>query len=177
MRLLLREITPDPAEEHAALEKWITDRPWLQTIAIYSPLPGEVDLSKVLVTLPRLRWVYPRVLGDHLSFHTGENLIVGSFGILEPSEESAEVPLIEIDAFICPGLAFDERGGRLGRGRGFYDRLLANARPDSLKIGVCHDFQMVNDTFSEPHDIIMDQVFAIAHAQFGTSNRNSGMRV
>ncbi|RYD45106.1 MAG: 5-formyltetrahydrofolate cyclo-ligase, partial [Verrucomicrobiaceae bacterium] len=100
----------------------------------------------------------------HLTFHTGENLAEGSFGIMEPAEGSPEVAVEEIDAFLCPGLAFDRKGGRLGRGRGFYDRLLAKAREDAVKIGLCHGFQMVEDTFSEEHDVRMDEVFT------GTSN-------
>lgn len=159
MRRLLREETQDATEVNAALKKWITDHPALNTIAVYSPLPGEVDLSKTIASLPGVRWVYPRVSGEHLSFHTGENLTAGSFGILEPAEGAVEIPVREIDAFICPGLAFDRNGGRLGRGRGFYDRMLTQARPDSMKIGVCHDFQMVDNTFSELHDVFMDKVF------------------
>lgn len=158
IRRLLRENQPDVSTVNAALQNWIKDHPALQTIAVYSPLPGEVDLSQTISAFPTLRWVYPRVFGEHLSFHTGEDLTPGSFGILEPSESAVEVPVDEIDAFICPGLAFDKRGGRLGRGRGFYDRMLARSRPDSLKVGVCHDFQMVDDTFSEPHDFFMDAV-------------------
>lgn len=160
MRQLLRENTQESTTVNARLEKWIADHPSLITIAVYSPLPDEVDLSKTLADLPGLRWAYPRVFGDHLTFHTGDNLTVGSFGILEPAEGEEEIAVREIDAFICPGLAFDRKGGRLGRGRGFYDRLLAQARPDSLKIGVCYDFQVVDDTFSEPHDVFMDHLIS-----------------
>ena len=51
-------------------------------------------------------------------------------------------------------------GGRLGRGRGFYDRMLAKARPDALKLGICFEIQLVADTFPEPHDVRMDHVIA-----------------
>jgi 5-formyltetrahydrofolate cyclo-ligase len=146
------------------VESWLTARPGLRTVAVYSPLPGEVDLSPALIALPDRRWVYPRVTGHHLTFHSGENLTPGAFGILEPAPGSPEIPLGEIDAFLCPGLAFDWNGGRLGRGRGFYDRLLAQARPDALKIGIGFPEQLVADTFSEAHDIRMDEVLV------GTSN-------
>ncbi|GAA5116460.1 hypothetical protein GCM10023212_03100 [Luteolibacter yonseiensis] len=159
MRQLLRARAPSAPGVFTELREWLSVRPELQTIAVYSPLPGEVDLSATIAALPEVRWVYPRVAGEHLSFHMGGDLVPGSFGILEPAENAGEIPVLEIDAFLCPGLAFDKRGGRLGRGRGFYDRVLANARPDSLNIGVCHDFQMVDDTFSEPHDVFMDKVF------------------
>lgn len=158
MRLALHEQVTDPAPACAALETWLLARPTLRTVAIYSALPGEIDLSQILHHLPHISWVYPRIVGHHLTFHTGHDLRPGAFDLLEPSEESPEIPLSEIDAFICPGLAFDSGGHRLGRGRGFYDRLLAQARPDALKIGICFPFQIVPETFAELHDVKMDAV-------------------
>ncbi len=155
---MLRELDRSSAPACAALEKWLIAHPGLRIIAVYSPLPGEVDLSAVILSRPDLKWVYPKVSGHHLTFHSGDDHRPGAFGILEPHHESPEVPLQEIDAFICPGLAFDSNGGRLGRGRGFYDRLLAQARPDALKAGICFDFQLVQDTFPESHDVLMDEV-------------------
>jgi 5-formyltetrahydrofolate cyclo-ligase len=140
------------------LAKWLLARPALRTVAIYSALAGEVDLTALRHHHPQLNWVYPKVGGHHLTFHPGDRLQPGAHGILEPAEGSPEVPLDQIDAFFCPGLAFDKSGHRLGRGRGFYDRLLAQARPDALKIGVCFPFQIVPNTFPEPHDVIMDEV-------------------
>ena len=158
MRQAFRENPHDPTAVCVALDAWLAARPELRTIAVYSPLPGEVDPGKAVAGLPERRWVYPRVDGDHLTFHTGEDLAEGSFGIMEPAVGSPEVPVEEIDAFLCPGLAFDRNGGRLGRGRGVYDRMLARAREDAVKIGLCHDFQVVEDTFSEGHDVRMDEV-------------------
>jgi len=97
-------------------------------------------------------------------FHAVKNpdleLVPGAFGILEPSPTLPVVDLAKIDVFLCPGLAFDSHGGRLGRGRGYYDRLLARARPDAYKIGVCFPHQLVPETFTEPHDIHMDLVIS-----------------
>jgi 5-formyltetrahydrofolate cyclo-ligase len=142
--------------------RWLSERPALQTVAVFSALPGEPDLSELPARLSERRIVYPKVVGDHLTFHAVANprldLAPGAFGILEPVPSLAEVPAQEIDAFLCPGIAFDPRGGRLGRGRGFYDRLLAKARPHALKVGVCFPSQIVPDTFMEPHDIPMDAV-------------------
>ncbi len=162
MRRLLRGGGHDSAPACTALDAWLIGHPDLKTIAVYSPLPGEVDPAAALLRHPERRWVYPKVDGEHLTYHALENtdrcLQAGSFGILEPAAHLTEVPLREIDAFICPGLAFDKQGGRLGRGRGFYDRLLEKARPDALKVGLCFKEQMVPDTFSEPHDVRMDDV-------------------
>ena len=63
-----------------------------------------------------------------------------------------------IDVFLCPGLAFDLRGGRLGRGRGFYDRALALTGPGAYRIGICFSWQIVEDVHCEPHDVPMDEV-------------------
>lgn len=155
---MIRDSEHDSAAACEALKKWLATHSSLRTIAVYSPLPGEVDFSSALTRHPGIKWVFPRIQGHHLTFHPGGDLIPGPFGIHEPAEHSTEVPLHEIDAFICPGLAFDSAGHRLGRGRGFYDRLLAQARPGALKIGICFPFQLVPDTFPEPHDIRMDTV-------------------
>lgn len=164
LRQALRTHAADPADVRTTLDLWLAGRPSLRTIAIYSPLPGEVPLSAVVLELPQRYWAYPRVTGEFLTFHRvadpAAELLPGAFGILEPAGDAPKIPAAGIDAFICPGLAFDRRGGRLGRGRGFYDRLLANARPDAVKIGVCFPFQLVASTFPEPHDIAMNLVIA-----------------
>jgi 5-formyltetrahydrofolate cyclo-ligase len=158
MRQARRIHAHDPTAACAALGDWLLARPNLRTIATYAALLGEVDLAAARQLHRQRRWVYPKVSGDHLTFHSGDSLHPGAYGILEPTSASPEVPLDEIDAFLCPGLAFDLLGHRLGRGRGFYDRLLAQARPDALKVGICFPFQIVPDTFPEPHDMIMDDV-------------------
>ncbi len=158
MRQALRSHAADGTPVLAALENWLSARPELRNIAVYSALPGEVDLNPVLTSLPHITWVFPKIIGHHLTFHAGDRLLPGAHGILEPHADTPEIPLSEIDAFICPGLAFDRSGHRLGRGRGFYDRLLAQSRPDAFKIGICFPFQIVPDTFAEPHDIKMDAV-------------------
>lgn len=147
---------------HAALENWLGRHPDLRTIAVFAALPGEVDLSEWVARHPERRWLYPRVAGEDLSFHHVENpatgLTPGAFGVREPLASLPAEPIGGINAFLCPGLAFDPRGGRLGRGRGFYDRMLAKARPGVLKVGVCFPDQIVEDTFPEAHDIAMDEL-------------------
>lgn len=162
MRRILLDEPPDSRTVCAALDRWFENHPGLRTIAVFAALPGEVDLSNFVQQHPDRRWVYPRIAGDDLVFHAVKHpameLIQGPFGVREPFPTLPEVAIGDIDAFLCPGLAFDARGGRLGRGRGFYDRMLEGARPDALKIGVCFAHQIVEDTFPEPHDIHMDKV-------------------
>lgn len=162
MRQLLPDAPPDPRPVCSALDSWLKGQPNIRTLAVFSALPGEVCLLGFIANHPEIHRAYPRVLGDHLIFHIVKNpqtdLLPGNFGISEPSSNLPEIPASEIDAFLCPGLAFDATGGRLGRGKGFYDRILATARLGALKIGVCFPWQLVPDTFSEPHDVHMDRI-------------------
>jgi 5-formyltetrahydrofolate cyclo-ligase len=158
MRQALHGLPATSETAQSAIHQWLTENQSLRIIAIYSALPGEIDLSAFIQRHDLITWVFPKVRGDALTFHTGEDLRPGAFGILEPADGSAEVPVASIDAFICPGLAFDLQGGRLGRGRGFYDRMLSLSRPDALKIGICFPSQIVPNTFSEIHDVPMDRV-------------------
>lgn len=159
MRRLLANL---PASDPLAVDAWLQAHPAPLTIAAFAALPGEVDLMDVIARHPDRRWVFPRMEGQGLRFHAVANpaidLSTGAFGVREPAPALPIVEITEIDAFFCPGLAFDARGGRLGRGKGFYDRMLAHARPDALKIGVCHRAARVDDTFPESHDIAMDEV-------------------
>lgn len=147
-----------------AARRWLAARPALRTVALFAALPEEVDLLPLVAWDPSRRWVFPRVCGDDLRFHevrdVARDLLHGTLGIREPSPALPRVPLREIDAFLCPGLAFDPKGGRLGRGRGYYDRALASARPDAVKLGICHPVQRVADTFPQDHDVTMDEVIS-----------------
>jgi len=124
------------------------------TIAAFSALPGEPD---VLDPWPGdKRVALPRVCGGEMVFHWvvgREGLMPGNFGISEPSAEASPAGN-EFDLILVPGLAFDLRGGRLGRGKGFYDRFLAEAR--GLRAGVCFDDQIVDGVPQEPRDLRMD---------------------
>ena len=78
------------------------------------------------------------------------------FGIGEPTGPEF-TDLESIDMIIVPGVAFDSHGNRMGRGRGFYDRLLKST-PNAAKIGVGYDFQLLDTIPVEPHDVPMDCV-------------------
>ena len=104
----------------------------------------------------------PCVEGDDLLLrqYTGpECLVAGEqFGIGEPDASLPAFTALErIDLIIVPGVAFDSEGNRMGRGRGFYDRLLKTT-PNAKKIGVAFDFQMIEHVPVEPFDVKMDHV-------------------
>ena len=147
-----------------AARRWLAARPELRTVALYAAMPEEVDLLALVAWDRSRRWVFPRICGDDLVFHevreVATDLVPGACCIREPMDALPQVGARDIEVFLCPGLAFDSRGGRLGRGRGFYDRVLAGARPDVIKLGVCHPGQRVADTFAQPHDVTMDEVLS-----------------
>jgi 5-formyltetrahydrofolate cyclo-ligase len=130
-------------------------------IASFSALPGEPSLLELIDALPDHCWVLPRVVGENLVFHQvthPDQLGPGTYGIAEPGEDLPVVPIGEIKTFLCPGLGFDRQGTRLGRGKGFYDRALADAEPEVLKIGIAFAQQVVDRLPSDPHDEPMDFV-------------------
>jgi 5-formyltetrahydrofolate cyclo-ligase len=92
-----------------------------------------------------------------------DELIVGKWKILEPPRErwgqaGKEIPPEELDLVVVPGVAFSRRGGRMGNGQGYYDRLLGRVRPDCPLIGLCYECQLFDDLVVSPHDVFMDKV-------------------
>jgi len=81
-----------------------------------------------------------------------EDLVEGKFGILEPKSPAAVTEQPEV--WLVPGLAFDVKGNRLGRGRGFFDALLRRAR--GVKIALAHDFQLLDEVPAEAYDVRVD---------------------
>ena len=79
----------------------------------------------------------------------------GAHGIREPAHRQTAAPH-DLRVVIVPGVAFDAQGGRLGHGRGHFDRLLATR--DALKVGLCCENRLVESVPMEPHDIRMDMV-------------------
>lgn len=75
-----------------------------------------------------------------------------AYGLYEPVEEAPAVPCAAIDIVLVPGAAFDRQGGRLGRGKGYYDRFLANC-PQAATIAPAFPWQIVDQVPVEPHDV------------------------
>lgn len=92
-----------------------------------------------------------RVFEGEASLQPGE-----SFGILEPTGELF-TDYDAIDLVVVPGVAFDREGGRLGRGRGYYDKILAQV-PEAVKVGICFPFQQVECVPCDPWDVAMNEV-------------------
>ena len=73
---------------------------------------------------------------------------------IRDSDDTVDVG--DIEMIIVPGVAYDRKGNRVGRGKGYYDRLLSGSK--ALKVGVAYDFQMVDEIDAEPHDVKVDLV-------------------
>jgi 5-formyltetrahydrofolate cyclo-ligase len=132
------------------------------TVLLYHPLPGEVDTTMLLdkALLMGKRVLLPKVVGDELELriYTPDSLQQGAYSIMEPTGELFPVDSYhEIELAIIPGVAFDRLGARLGRGKGYYDRLLSQM-PNAYKIGICFPFQLLERLPSEPHDVLMNEV-------------------
>lgn len=106
----------------------------------------------------------PCVDGDNLRLrrYTGHECMVSGeqFGIGEPDAAIPEwTDLDAVQLIVVPGVAFDRQNNRMGRGRGFYDRLLKST-PKAVKVGVAYSFQMLNEIPVEPFDVKMDLVIS-----------------
>ncbi len=127
-------------------------------ILMYHSLPDELQtISFLKKWKDRKHFFLPRVNGVNLDLlpYIESELEKGAFDIEEPTGGNlADVE--DIDLMIIPAVAFDRQGNRLGRGKGFYDRLLATSK--ATKIGVGYEFQLVDEIPSEEHDIPMDFV-------------------
>jgi 5-formyltetrahydrofolate cyclo-ligase len=134
------------------------------SILLYAPLKGEPDPTTMTGTEEGKCIFYPRIEGEDLGIYrmkAGSRWVEGPYGLKEPDPESWESATpSEIDLALVPGLAFDRLGGRLGRGKGFYDRLLGNSGFRGTKIGICWEWQLHPVVPRDSRDIVMDLVIA-----------------
>jgi 5-formyltetrahydrofolate cyclo-ligase len=130
-----------------------------RALLLYAADADEIDLSDLLDAPPSgFRVLLPRVERDELvtvHHEPGDVLVAGELGVREPTGPAIDPD--DVDVVIVPGVAFTPSGGRLGRGRGMYDRLLARL-PHALRIGVCIEQLVVADLPLEAHDVQMDLV-------------------
>jgi len=154
-------------EASTAAVRQLLGRPEWQAarrVLLYAPLADELDLTALagpgrkedrLVALPRFdaaRGEY----GAAVVVDLGRDLVPGQFGVPEPGAHCPEVPLNQLDFALVPGLGFDHEGRRLGRGRGFYDRLLSALHGTAC--GVAMDWQVLGSIPAEPHDQAVDYI-------------------
>ncbi|MCM2358916.1 MAG: 5-formyltetrahydrofolate cyclo-ligase [Geobacteraceae bacterium] len=132
-----------------------------RVLALYAPIHNEVDTSEVFAAaLTALKTVlFPAVSGEGLVFRrvsTRDGLRKGAFGIPEPVASCEVYEPGEADIIVIPGVAFDMKGKRIGYGKGYYDKALHSLEGGGKLVGLCYDFQLVDDITDEPHDVKMD---------------------
>tara|TARA_B100001123_G_scaffold318885_1_gene357447 strand:- start:2462 stop:2971 length:510 start_codon:yes stop_codon:yes gene_type:complete len=123
-------------------------------VCTYIHTDSEVDITNDLIGYKQLITSY-LVLSDIELCLYKEPFIKNALNILEPENP---IKIKEVDVFLVPGVAFTASGKRLGRGGGYYDKLLSKY-PDTLKIGITFNERIMQDLPTESHDISMDYVF------------------
>ena len=114
-------------------------------ILMYHSLPDELSTrSFISKWASRKHFYLPRVNGVNLDIlpYDEQRLALGSFHIEEPTGNDT-ASMDDIELVVVPAVAYDRRGNRVGRGKGYYDRLLAETR--ATKVGVGYDFQLMDD--------------------------------
>lgn len=134
-----------------------------RVVLAYHALPDEVPTAELLAQLLAAgkTVLLPRCQPDGtLTLHTYRgpaDVAEGAYHIMEPvTPATTLLP----DLVIVPAMAYDRAGHRLGRGRGYYDRLLARL-PNARTIGLCYDTRLLDNIPTEPHDRQVDAVVAV----------------
>ena len=163
-----------------ACERLQQQKPWqiARAILFYAPMVDELDVSllwpaavseRKVIALPQ----FSPEKGEYVArrpLNASQPLARGQFGIPEPPPDSPPLSLNPLDLVLVPGVAFDLSGRRLGRGYGYYDRMLAKVR--GIKCGVAFDQQVKAELPAESHDVRVDCIltptrwFDFASARF-----------
>lgn len=155
------------SESAEVVRHLVADATWqgARSVLLFMPLPDEVRVRPLMdaawaagksVALPASDAATGAYVAKRVLSRT--DLRAGRFGILEPCDGCPAVPFSALDLVLVPGIAFDRAGNRLGRGRGFYDRMLALS-PYAVSCGVGFDGQVVALVPVEPHDVKLHRVW------------------
>lgn len=173
LRLAVAGLSPSERSMTAAavVQRITTEARWqrARTVLLFVPLTDEVDVFPLLnqalahrkvVMLPRFNGQAGAYEAARIS-NLATDIVPGRFGVPEPAAACAVCPLNQLDVTLVPGLGFDRVGRRLGRGKGFYDRLLNGASGEFWGIG--HDCQLVAELPGESHDVVLNCIVTPAH--------------
>lgn len=132
-----------------------------KTVMLYSSLPDEVQTIEFIEKWRhKKRIILPTVVGDDIipvELTDDTDFAIGDFNILEPQNKPYNG---SYDLIIVPGVAFDKYGNRIGRGKGYYDRFLSK-HMDIKRIGICFDFQLIEEVPTEDNDIRMHEIISL----------------
>lgn len=139
-----------------------------QSILFYVSMPGEVDTSAMIkkalqlgkrVALPIVEQNQRKLIPTLIT--SMEDVRKGAYGIDEPPlDPHKELNVMDLDAVVVPGLAFDKAHYRLGRGAGYYDRFLSTLPDKAVTIGLAFDFQLTDSLPTQAHDMRLQMIIA-----------------
>lgn len=169
MRRILAAIPPREAarKSFAASEALMATAEFgrARTVMAYLSFTHELDMDAVLqaaltdskrIIVPRVQWEPRGLLPLELQSLTA-GLEVSEYGIREP-QVGTPWPLEDIDLVVVPGLAFDRRGNRLGRGGGFYDIFLSQPQLRAIRCGIAYGEQLIDELPVEDNDLPVDML-------------------
>ena len=152
-----------------------------RTISLYVDFDNEVRTKDMIkdcidkgkrVVIPFIRSKDRAIILSEVK-DIDKELEPSTFGILEPAKGYFRpVPYNEIDTVVVPGVAFDAKGGRLGYGGGYYDRLLINVNRKAHLIGLAFEFQILKEVPQQSHDIVLESIITEKRIINCFSNQN-----
>ena len=137
----------------------------VQNIMIFMDMKTEVKITKLLELYPKKNFFISKITNSKnremkINKYNKNELILHKFGYYESSSNDFYDEEI-LDVVIVPALAFDSKKNRIGFGGGYYDTFLEKVRKKNNKvlfIGVCYDFQIIDNIPTEKHDVTLDFV-------------------
>ena len=136
-----------------------------QNIMIFMDMKNEVRITKLIELYPEKNFFISKIVNSKnremkINKYNENELVLHKFGYYESSSDDFYDEKI-LDIVIVPALAFDSSKNRIGFGGGYYDTFLNKVRgknKNTLFIGVCYDFQMIEEVPIEGHDVTLDFV-------------------
>jgi 5-formyltetrahydrofolate cyclo-ligase len=136
-----------------------------QNIMIFMDMKNEVRITKLIELYPKKNFFISKIVNSKnremkINKYNENELVLHKFGYYESSSDDFYDEKI-LDIVVVPALAFDSSKNRIGFGGGYYDTFLNKVRgknKNTLFIGVCYDFQMIEEVPIEGHDITLDLV-------------------
>jgi 5-formyltetrahydrofolate cyclo-ligase len=151
IRALHQSLRPRSSEGLTEALSALVEKLEVKTVASYHPLSSEPDTREFNEAFSRKgNLLLPRMVGDEIEFAYG-SLTRGALGIMEPTGD--RFPIDAIELILVPALAMDTQGNRLGKGLGYYDKVLKTSV--ALAVGVIFDGELVQRLDAEEHDVRM----------------------
>jgi 5-formyltetrahydrofolate cyclo-ligase len=148
-------------------------------VMMFLSLPHEVDTAEAIlhawqqgktVAVPKVSWQQRRMIP--VEIHTLETEFTTETAGLRNPLMGVPLPYENIDLVVIPGLAFDRKGNRLGRGGSYYDGFLAHQQLKAVKCGLAFDEQIVDSIPVEDHDVPVDSL--VTDSQYIVFNDGQG---